>query len=96
MATIVTTETAPPAHCTARAVCEYCGRKTRWTETEDGRLWIDQLPRGWSVTPYPPTLEHSDGTHGDRFACPEHDRAVGIRSLGVEGTERKHLASPRR
>lgn len=93
MDAIATTEPATSAHCMARAVCEYCGRKTRWTKTEDGRLWIDQLPRGWSVTPYPPALEHRDGTHGDRFACPEHDRVAGIRSLGVEGTERKPPAS---
>lgn len=73
----------------ARAVCRYCARKTRWHGTVDGRLWIDDLPRGWWVAPYPPLFEHGNGTHGDRFTCRvcASGSLIGVLPLTVEGTE---------
>ncbi|MFW7414718.1 hypothetical protein [Demequina sp. SO4-18] len=74
----------------ARAVCESCGRKSRYVPVIDGRLYGADLPRGWVSAPYSPGFTHPDGTHGPKFTCPKCSRLdVRVVTKGVEGTEWK-------
>ena len=52
------------------AVCEFCGRQSRPVVPVDGRVWLLDLPRGWSEAPYSPTFTHRDGSTGSLWQCP--------------------------
>lgn len=59
-----------------RAVCEYCGSRSKAVECEDGDIPISKLSRGWWCAPYPPSFRHKDGTYGDRFTCKKCDEKM--------------------
>ena len=56
---------------TARAVCEFCGKRSQWVRPEaDGEPALLWLGRGWSMAPFPADYAHKDGSHGSQFCCP--------------------------
>lgn len=68
-----------------RAVCDHCRHhnratnpsKTHWYDLDqvsaahDGSARIStwELPRGWSIAPYPAYVQHHNGTTGDQHMC---------------------------
>jgi hypothetical protein len=82
-----------------RAVCEICGRKSRWHDEEPespGRVGMSSIARGWSVAPYPTAFEHPNGTHGDKWSCPACMRRLSagqtLQTQAVECTETRSAA----
>ncbi|MGC5583046.1 hypothetical protein [Ornithinimicrobium sp. W1665] len=65
------TNTHTTAAGTVGPVCEDCGRRGRAVHTDDGRLTLWDLARGWSTAPYPVGYVHPDGSTGSRFTCPD-------------------------
>jgi len=60
-----------------RAVCEYCGRKSRPTTPDSrGRVDLFEIALGWSVAPYSSDFIHRDGSMGDLWRCPSCNRAL--------------------
>lgn len=56
----------------ARAVCEFCDRRSRpIVVSGDGRPSLWDMPQGWSTAPYPVSFVHDDGSSGSTFTCPE-------------------------
>ena len=51
--------------------CDLCGHQSRPLPIDSaGRCDFWDLPRGWSVAPYPPDHIHRDGSRGDLYVCP--------------------------
>lgn len=59
-----------------RAVCEWCGRKSRPSKPSPrGEVDLFEIAAGWSVAPYSPGFVHADGSTGDLWTCPACNRA---------------------
>ena len=59
-----------------RAVCEYCGRKTKPVLTQRDRLSILDVAVGWSVAPYPADFVHADSSCGSLWTCPRCNKRI--------------------
>ncbi len=82
-----------------RAVCEICGRKSRWHDEEPerpGHVGLSSIACGWSVAPYPAAVEQPEGTHGDKWSCPACTRWLyagqTLQTRVVECTETRPAA----
>lgn len=61
----------------AAAVCCCCNRKSRPAEVcSDGEPDLWKMPQGWSQAPFPADFQHSDGSLGSTYTCPECNRRL--------------------
>jgi hypothetical protein len=51
--------------------CDQCGNQSRPVAVDStGQCNFWDLPRGWSVAPYPSDYIHPNGSRGDLYVCP--------------------------
>ncbi len=82
--------TLTTASSRVRAACEFCGGMSRPVPlAADGRLFLFDLPRGWTEAPYSPTFTHRDGSTGSLWQCPA---CVRPQRRGEGLTSRAHAA----
>ncbi|WP_152877991.1 hypothetical protein [Acinetobacter guerrae] len=58
------------------AVCECCGKKSKYVSPSyDGQpcIW---LCAGWSHAPFPKDFIHKDGSTGSRYDCPSCEKRL--------------------
>jgi hypothetical protein len=61
----------------AAAVCCCCNKHSRpATVDKDGEPDLWDMTQGWSQTPFPAESQHSDGSHGSQYTCPDCNKKL--------------------